>query len=115
MVDYPLLHQSTLAACPTNRDHLIWRKILPDESERADNSITDLGYELITRGRYKLAISILEFAKSLRDVVELKKRTNVVNLANAYKLSGDPKKAEATCLSWIGALCLYSSQFALRQ
>lgn len=73
---------------------VVWRKISPEDSEAADKSISDLGYELIARGQYKLAIKILEFTRNLRGISsELRKRMNLVNLANAYKLSGDDESA----------------------
>jgi len=69
---------------------VVWRKMAPDETELADDAIGDLGYELIIRGQYELAVRILEFAKNLRNVSDdARKRTNVINLANAYKLSKD--------------------------
>jgi hypothetical protein len=73
---------------------VVWRKLAPSEVAMADKSISDLGYELIAREEYKLAIKILEFAKNLRGVSEeVRKRMNIVNLANAYKLSGDEKNS----------------------
>lgn len=72
---------------------VIWRKLAPEESAIADKSISDLGYELLARGQYKLAIRILEFARSLRDVSEDRTRMNVVNLANAHKLRKDEAEA----------------------
>ncbi len=69
---------------------VIWRKLAPDETEDADESISNLGFELIARGQYRLAARILEFASSLRDVSDdAHMRMNVINLANAYKLAGD--------------------------
>jgi hypothetical protein len=72
---------------------IAWRKMSPDQSETADRCVSELGYELIGRGRHKLAIRILEFARQLRGVSEIRKRMNIVNLANAYKLSGDSQKS----------------------
>jgi len=72
---------------------IVWRKCYPDEGEYSDKSISDLGYELIARGQFKLAIKILEAAKTIRGVSDVRNRMNVVNLANAYKLSGDDKKS----------------------
>lgn len=72
---------------------IVWRKCYPDEGEYSDKSISDLGYELIARGQYKLGIKILEAAKTIRGVSEVRNRMNVVDLANAYKLSGDEEKS----------------------
>lgn len=69
---------------------VVWRKVVTDETELADKAVGDIGYELIVRGQYALAIRILEFARNLRNVSgDARKRMNVINLANAYKLSKD--------------------------
>ncbi len=76
---------------------VIWRKLAPTENRLADQIISDLGYELIAKGQYKLAIRILEFAKNLRDVSDdAKRRMNIVNLACAHNLSGDQKASLKT-------------------
>jgi uncharacterized small protein (DUF1192 family) len=73
---------------------VVWRKLIPGEVTIADKSLGDLGYELIARGQYKLAVSVLEFAKNLRGTTDdVRKRMNIINLANAYKLDGDEKRA----------------------
>ncbi|WP_035698755.1 hypothetical protein [Bradyrhizobium japonicum] len=80
--------------------HVVWRKSAPDENERADRAIGDLGYELIARGQYELAIKILEFARNLRNVSsERRRRMFVVNLANAHKLA----KNEAAAIKVLAA------------
>lgn len=74
--------------------HVLWRKLFPDERDKADSQLTDLAFELIDRGKYALAIRILDFACD-----ELKKFSNeshqlifVVNRAQAYKWSGDDER-----------------------
>lgn len=75
---------------------VVWRKLLPEETPRADARIRDLGYELLVQGKYNLAISLLEFASALRNLSSEKmRRMVVVNLANAHKLSGNGEKCEA--------------------
>jgi hypothetical protein len=72
---------------------VVWRKTT-EETGRADKAIGDLGYELIARGQYALAVRILEFARGLRNVSsDLRRRMFIVNLANAYKLSKDDAAA----------------------
>ena len=72
-----------------------WRKLAPSEKHAADKLLSDLGFELIARGQYTVAIRILEFARSLRDVsAEATMRMNVINLANAYKLLSNDKQSE---------------------
>ena len=73
--------------------HVLWRKVFPEERERADGALIDLGYELIQRGSYPLAINILEFAISLPSHhSDTLKRMFYINLAQAYKYSGDSAK-----------------------
>lgn len=74
--------------------HVLWRKLFPEERDKADSQLTDLAFELIDRGKYSLAIRILDFACD-----ELKKFSNeghqltfVVNRAQAYKWNGDDDK-----------------------
>lgn len=71
--------------------HVLWRKLFPEEREIADTQLNNLAFELIDRGKYPLAIRILDFACE-----EIKKFSNeghqlifVVNRAQAYKWNGD--------------------------
>ncbi|RWO87101.1 hypothetical protein [Mesorhizobium sp.] len=75
-----------------------WRKMLESEGKIADKALTDFGFELIERGKYSLAIKVYEFYFELRsdERDELHRRMSVVNLSNAYKLSGDSKASEET-------------------
>jgi hypothetical protein len=76
---------------------VVWRKIEPEQSQDADDALGDFGYRLIERGEYKLAIEILEFAvneiKSKKS--EIRRRMDIVNLANAYKLDDNMEKCLA--------------------
>ncbi|MEX4009245.1 hypothetical protein [Neoaquamicrobium sediminum] len=73
---------------------VIWRKIDEDDSAQADKQLGDFGFNLIERGEYKLACRILEFSLNLRGKRdEARRRVNIVNLANAYKLSGSEEKS----------------------
>lgn len=72
-----------------------WRKIEKGSERAADDALGDFGFELIQRGRYNLAIKILEFFFSLKGKKDEERRLIcLVNLANAYKLNGDTKKAQ---------------------
>jgi hypothetical protein len=72
---------------------IVWRRCYPEEGEYSDKSISDLGYELIARQQFELAIKMLEAAKTTRGISEIRNRMSVVNLANAYKLSGDEERS----------------------
>lgn len=75
---------------------VVWRKLETGDTKFSDGTLGDLGFELIERGEYKLAISILDFAlhgiHGSKD--ELRRRMNVVNLANAYLLGGNLEKSK---------------------
>jgi hypothetical protein len=75
-----------------------WRKMADTEGKIADKALTDFGFELIERGKYNLAIKVYEFYFELRggERDELHRRMSVVNLSNAYKLSGDSKASDDT-------------------
>jgi len=76
---------------------VLWRTSdKSDEAQRlANKSLGDIGYELIYHEQYDLAISLLEFGFSnpMRHPDSTNKSMMLVNLANAYKLSGDQQKA----------------------
>ena len=76
--------------------HVLWRKLFPDEREKADNSLIATSYELIEGGRYPLAISLLDFGcdgmKSHAN--EITKLALIVNRAQAYKWSGDQERCK---------------------
>ncbi len=79
---------------------VVWRKLEPSESRMADDALGDFGFTLIERGEYKLAASILEFAvneiQGGRE--EGRRRIDIVNLSNTYKLDGRLKECEAVLL-----------------
>lgn len=73
---------------------VIWRKLKPDEMEKADQNLNDICFELLVKGHYSLAINLLSFATTT-----LKKNHNqemkcifIINKALGYYLSG--KKEE---------------------
>lgn len=76
--------------------HVLWRKLLPEERTVADSHFTAVTYELIERGKWDLAIKLLDFACS-----EFKKfssegaqLTLTVNRAQAYKWRGDEDRCK---------------------
>jgi hypothetical protein len=74
--------------------HVLWRKLFPDERQKADNHLTSLAYDLIDRAKYSLAIRLLDFAcdelKKFSD--EGHQLTFLVNRAQAYKWNGDDER-----------------------
>lgn len=81
--------------------HVLWRKLFPDERQKADQALQALGYELIQRGALDLAITIMEFAISLpAHHNDNQKRMFYINLAQAYKHSDN----EIMCKEVIGKL-----------
>ena len=75
---------------------VIWRKLFPDSSIKADTIIGDFGFKLIERGQYELALRILIFATTdLKGAKEVARDLiNKINLANCHKLLGEDKKCE---------------------
>lgn len=68
---------------------VIWRKLHPDKIEEADGNLIDICFDLLIKGRYKLAINLLNFA-----TITLKKHCDqetllvfIVNKALGYYLS----------------------------
>lgn len=70
---------------------VVWRKVLPNDA-RADGAFTDMCYQHILREDYPLAIRLLDFAIET-SAFKFHDRNhvlpNVLNLAQAYKWSGD--------------------------
>lgn len=74
---------------------VVWRKLKPDDAELADKRIARFGFELIERGQYELAKTILKFGSEIRGLSSDRiRRTMVVNLANANKLSKNSEEAK---------------------
>ena len=68
----------------------------PAETPAADKVLRDFGYELLVRGKSNLAINVLEFGCSLRNLSsDQVRRMMIVNLANAHKLAGNAERSEA--------------------
>jgi hypothetical protein len=69
--------------------HRIWRKLKPEELEKADNSLISTTHNLIAMDRYDLAIALLDFATLTLDkhFSDETRRTFVLNRALAYKMN----------------------------
>ncbi|MFQ2616764.1 hypothetical protein ACK3ZU_18330 [Aeromonas caviae] len=76
--------------------HVLWRKVFPSEIENADDSLNNVGFNLIAKGNNSLAANILEFSISLpKHHNETIKRMMVINLAQAYLRSDKKEKCHA--------------------
>lgn len=75
--------------------HVLWRKLLPLEREKADNMLNFECYKLLVEGRYGLACKLLDFATSTlkKHKDDQTRRMFIVNRAQAYKWKGDSNAA----------------------
>lgn len=73
---------------------VIWRKLIPESIELADQYLNLVCYTLLKYERYDLAGRILDFALTLpRYASQRNKLTFIVNRAIAHKWGGAPEKA----------------------
>lgn len=73
----------------------IWRKMIPDDRDRADQMLNQLCFELLSAERYDLARKLLEYGiTKTKPTTDLTKRMLIVNYANALKLLGRQKDAK---------------------
>lgn len=77
--------------------HVLWRKLVEKERQRADQNLLDITYRLISEERYKLAIVLLDFAVDVlpKHYSEDYRLRFLFNRAQAYKWSGDEDQAIA--------------------
>ena len=75
--------------------HVLWRKILPSDREKADENLHNICYNLLIDEKFALAKNMLEFAtKDIKHYSsEEYDRFFIVNKALAYKWSGEEKQA----------------------
>jgi hypothetical protein len=73
---------------------VLWRKLQPSESGKADSHVLDTTYEMLKAGQYDLAIKLLTFALTppMRFEEARDRYVCVVNLALAYKLTNNDRK-----------------------
>lgn len=70
--------------------HILLRRFIPDQIELSDSSLNEYCYDLIERKDYKLAINLLDFGINCpKHSNDASKLTFIVNLAQAYKWSGN--------------------------
>lgn len=70
---------------------VLWRKLVPGDIEKADDSLNEVAFNLIVSERYRLAIELLDFGCCTlkKHSSDLKRKVLQVNRAQAYKWSGD--------------------------
>lgn len=75
--------------------HVLWRKFVPDDLEKADNNLIDIGYDALYDENYRLTRMIFDFASQTfkKCSSEESRRVMVVNQALAYKWGGNDTKA----------------------
>jgi len=76
---------------------VVWRNLIPDDSEKSHASYSELCYLLIKKSYYPFAAKMLEFAftpKMQQDVTEYNKLKYVINSAQACKWMGDMAECE---------------------
>lgn len=75
--------------------HVLWRKLFPDDREKADGSFITSTYDLIDRSRYRLACSLLDFGceNFKKFSTEQHQLMCTVNRAQAHKWAGEPEVA----------------------
>ncbi len=76
---------------------VLWRKVVPDEIERADDSLNEVAFNLIVAKKYSLAIELLDFGCCVlkRHSSDMKRKILQINRAQAYKWKADTARAEA--------------------
>lgn len=75
-----------------------WRKLQPNETEAQDRALVDLTYDLLVDREYQVAVKVLELANEvfLRKSSARDRLICMVNLAQAYKWSGDDVRCRQT-------------------
>lgn len=73
---------------------VVWRKLLPQDIQKADESLNDICYELLRKNHNNLAIILLNFATNVlkKHFNEETKNVFIINLALANKLKGNTEK-----------------------
>ncbi|NTU74021.1 hypothetical protein HGB07_07750 [Candidatus Roizmanbacteria bacterium] len=77
--------------------HVLWRKLVPADREEADLNLIEIVYDLLIKRNYKLAADLAYFGTNTikSHASDQNRRVLVVNLAIAYKFSGDAERCSA--------------------
>jgi hypothetical protein len=89
--DYLISAYKCLYEIGVKLSQVLWRKLVPGEIEKADAALNAIAYELLVDEKYDLATRLLDFAVNMlpKHSADSYKRMFIVNLAQAYKFSGD--------------------------
>lgn len=76
---------------------VLWRKLSPNDIERAESSLSSFTFELLIEENYKLATNLLDFACCTLKKwdSESSRLVYVVNRAIAYKFSGNNERCQS--------------------
>lgn len=76
---------------------VLWRKLKPDQLEEADDNLTEVTFDLLVAGKFKLACRLLDFACTTlkKHGSEQSRLMMTINRAQAYKWAGDSKKCRS--------------------
>jgi hypothetical protein len=75
--------------------YVLWRKLQPEEHEKADNAINSVALNLIRDERFSLAKTLLDFAACQKKFgSESMRRILILNQAQVHKWTGDHKGME---------------------
>jgi len=76
--------------------HVLWRKFIPDDLEKADRNLISIGYDTLYEEDYKLTKMIFNFATQTikKHGSDEDRRIMVINRALAYKWSGNDEKTK---------------------
>lgn len=74
---------------------VVWRKLLPNDLEKADESLNDICFELLRSHQYDLCDILLDFATTIlkKHYNEESKNVFIVNKALSLKLGGHKEKS----------------------
>jgi hypothetical protein len=92
---YFKLAAATLAEIGIKLAHVLWRRLRPEETDKADASLNNCCLDLIRDEKYSIAQTILDFAVQFKTFgSESGRKILVLNRAQAYKWLGQEKKAQ---------------------
>ena len=76
--------------------HVLWNKIFKEDSKNIGQSIHDISYETLERGKYDLVIAIspLFLSKPFTSIGEVITRTSLINYCIALKEVGNKKDSD---------------------
>lgn len=89
--DYFISAFETIFEMGVKLAHVLWRKVQPQDLEKADSNLIAVGYDLLSEERFALARRVLDFSTTTlkRFASDQNRLMLVVNQAQAYKWSDD--------------------------